>query len=444
MAYDLLLRGGTLVTPSGVQEADIAISAGKISSIGRHNASEAAESIDLRGLHVFPGVIDTQVHFREPGLEHKEDIESGTRSAIFGGVTAIFEMPNTSPSTTTAEALADKLARAKGRAWCDYSFFVGASTDNIEQLAELEMLAGSPGIKIFAGSSTGTLLVEDEQNLRRVLQNGRHRAPVHSEDEARNRERKSLLSESPHSREHPFLRDAESARISTERLLRLSKETGRPLHILHVSTADELPLLAKAKIDGLQTTCEATPQHLWFAAPEAYERLGSLAQMNPPIRGDEHRQALRGALRAGLFDVIGSDHAPHTLEEKAKPYPSSPSGMTGVQTSLQVMLTLWKQEQLVQLEEIPLLMSENPARIYGVSGKGKIEVGFDADLLAIDLSRDEVFDRSMVQSKSGWSPYEGEKLQSPPVHVWLRGKSIIRERGLVGPPDGSSVRFDWK
>jgi dihydroorotase len=444
MHFDLLVRGGRIVSGSGVHEGDIGVSGGKIVEVGSLASAEASEEIDARGLHVLPGVIDTQVHFREPGMEHKEDIESGTRAAIFGGVTSIFEMPNTNPTTTTREALEEKLARAKGRAWCDYSFFVGASTDNTDHLSELEMLAGTPGIKIFAGSSTGSLLVEQEDDLRHTLQNGKCRCPIHSEDEARNRERKTLISSNPHAREHPHLRDAESARLSTERILRLSKETGRPVHILHVSTRDEIPLLEKAKVEGLGTTCEITPQHLWFSAPEAYERLGSLAQMNPPIRSEEHRQALRDATRAGLFDVVGSDHAPHTLDEKAKPYPNSPSGLPGVQTLLQVMLAIVKRDRLISLEELVTLACEGPARIYGVSGKGRLAPGFDADLVLIDLARDVVFEGSMVQSKCGWSPYEGETLNAPPEHVLLRGIPVVREGALQGTPGGAPVGFDWK
>lgn len=443
MSFDLIVRNGRLVGGHGIQQADIAISAGRIVEIGNLAQAAARETIDAKGLHVFPGIIDTQVHFREPGMEHKEDLESGTRAAIFGGVTTIFEMPNTQPTTTSREALEDKLARAKGRAWCDYSFFVGASTDNIDELAGLEMLPGTPGIKIFAGSSTGSLLVDAEDDLRNVLKNGTRRCPVHSEDEARNRERKSFLSDNPHAREHHHLRDAQSARLSTERLLRISRETGRPLHILHVSTRDEIPLLERAKVEGLGTTCEITPQHLWFDS-EAYELLGTLAQMNPPIRGEEHRQALRDAMRAGLFDVVGSDHAPHTLEEKAKPYPSSPSGMPGVQTLLQVMLTLIKREKLISLEELAVLACEGPARIYGIANKGKIKPGYDADLVLIDLEQDIMFQRDMVQSKCGWSPYEGETLNSPPVHVLLRGEFAIRDGALHGTPRGTPVGFEWK
>lgn len=427
-----------------MEVVDVGIADGRIAGLGDFAQADAEATVDATGLHVIPGVIDTQVHFREPGMEHKEDLESGTRAAIVGGVTTVFEMPNTRPATTTREALDEKLRRAQGRAWCDYAFFVGASSENLEELCLLERAPGTPGVKIFHGSSTGSLLVEEEELLRQVLRHGERRCPIHSEDEARNRERKSLISTNPHPREHPILRDAESARIATERVLRLSAETGRPVHILHVSTADELPLLERAKVDGLGVTCEITPQHIWFAAPEAYERLGSLAQMNPPIRSAEHRQALRDAVRAGLFDVVGSDHAPHTLEEKSRPYPESPSGLPGVQTLLPVMLTLHKREGLFSLPEFVTLACEGPARLYGIAKKGRIAPGYDADLALVDLSRETVFDRSMVASKCGWSPFEGETLVAPPVHVVLRGKLVASEGRALGAPIGAPVRFTWK
>jgi dihydroorotase len=305
------------------------------------------------------------------------------------------------------------------------------------------MLPGTPGIKIFMGSSTGLLLVAGDDDLRRVLRSGRRRTPIHAEDEPRNRARKTLLSDNPHAREHPYLRDAESARLATERILRLSEETGRPVHILHVSTGDEIPLIRDAKTRGLGTTAEVTPQHLYFRSPDCYDRLGSLAQMNPPLRDWWHRDSLRRALAEGVFDVIGSDHAPHKLEEKAQPYPASPSGMPGVQTLLPVMLTLVK-ERLLTLAELVRLTSENPARIYGIAGKGKLEPGFDADIVLVDLDRTRTMERSMVQSKCGWSPYEGESLTGWPVHVILRGQVVVRDGGLVGSSAGRSVGFNWK
>lgn len=442
MPFDLIIRNALLTTSEHQEVGDIAVQNGRIAEIGTVSGN-AAEEIDAQALTLIPGLIDTQVHFREPGLEHKEDLESGTRAAILGGVTGIFEMPNTSPNTTSVETLQDKLNRAKGRAWCDYSFFVGATTDNIADLAELENQPGSPGIKIFMGSSTGSLLVADDDHLRNVLLNGKRRTPIHAEDEARNRERKALISQEPHPREHPFLRDAESARLATERILTLSEETGRPVHVLHVSTADELPLLEKAKHKGLGTTCEVTPQHLWFYAPECYDRLGTLAQMNPPIRDALHQMALRQAVHEGLFDVFGSDHAPHSLEEKQQPYPQSPSGMPGVQTMLSALLTIASQG-LMDIRTIVRMACENPARIYGIKNKGFLQVGFDADLVLIDPQRKAVFNRSMVASKCGWSPYEGETFTGWPIHVFLRGQSVVRDQALLGNPVGEPIGFNWK
>lgn len=442
MTYDLIIRNALITTSESEALGSVGIQNGKFVKIGVVEDNGRSE-IDAKGLTMIPGVIDTQVHFREPGLEHKEDLESGTRSAILGGVTSIFEMPNTNPTTTTAEALRDKLGRAAGRAWCDFSFFVGASKENVSALSELEMLPGSPGVKIFMGSSTGPLLVDDDEHLRQVLRNGKRRCPIHAEDEERNVARKSLMSDHPHAREHPFLRDAESARLATTRILALSKETGRPVHVLHISTADELPILKAAKDDGLGTTCEVTPQHLWFAAPDCYEKLGTFAQMNPPLRSAEHREGLRKATKAGLFDVIGSDHAPHTIQEKQRPYPQSPSGMPGVQTLLSVMLTLCSQG-LITLKDFVRMACENPARIYGIKNKGFLKEGYDADFVLIDPQQKRVFERSMIASKCGWSPYEGETLTGWPIHVFLRGEQMVTEGQLTGRQTGQAVEFTWK
>ena len=439
--FDLILRGGTVVTGEGVALADVATMSGKIAEIGTISGP-ARETLDVTGLHIFAGVIDTQVHFREPGMTHKEDLESGTRAAIHGGVTSIFEMPNTIPTTTTREALKDKLDRAKGRAWCDYSFFVGAATDNIDNLAELEMLPGTPGIKIFVGSSTGTLLVPDDEHLRRVFQATKLRTPIHSEDHPRLEARKSLISAHPTAAEHPFLRDAECARLATERVLKLSEETGHPVHILHLSTADEIPMIAEAKRKGLKTTVEITPQHLWFAAPECYERLGTYAQMNPPLRDHHHRDALRAALTGGFFDVVGSDHAPHTREEKDQPYPKSPSGMPGVQTLLPVMITLALRDGLLDLPMLARLASEMPAEIYGIKNKGYLKPGYDADLAIVDANGTWTVEESWLQSKCGWSPYTGEKLYGRPVHTILRGEAVVRDGERRGSASGHPVMFD--
>ena len=311
-AFDLLIRGSIAATPSGIAQADIGVVNGRIAAIGSFPSARAAEIFEAKGLHVLPGVMDTQVHFREPGNEHKEDLATGGLAAILGGVTSVFEMPNTNPPTTDAAAIADKLARAKGRMHCDHAFYAGATPQNIAELAKLERMPGVCGIKAFLGSSTGTLLLSKEPDILAALKSGKRRVAVHSEDEDRLIERKKFA-ERGKPTTHPVWRDAEVARLSTERVLRLARAAGRRLHVLHVTTGDEIPLLTAAKDFA---TAETTPQHLTLSAPECYERLGSYAQMNPPIRDESHRQALWQAVREGVIDVIGSDHAPHTHEEK--------------------------------------------------------------------------------------------------------------------------------
>lgn len=433
-----------MASTEGLARADVAVRGGLIVAVG--DVPDAAPTeIDAHGLIVMPGVIDTQVHFREPGAEHKEDLESGSRAAVFGGVTSVLEMPNTKPPTTTEAALSDKLASAEGRMWCHYGFFVGASADNAAELAYLERLPGTPGVKLFMGSSTGELLVSGSEEVRAVLRAGRKPVAVHSEDEARLHQRMhdwqagTLELGEVHPRLHPLLRDDECARRSTQRLIGLAVETGRPVHVLHISTHDELPMLAEAKRRRNPVTCEITPQHLTFDS-EDYERLGTLAQMNPPVRSGKHRDALRQALQDGLFDVVGSDHAPHTLEEKAQPYPESPSGMPGVQTLLPVMLGFVEQG-LIGLTELVRLACLGPARLYGIVGKGRIAPGFDADVALVDPQRRWTFERAMVQSKCGWSPFEGAELTGAVVHTVVGGRWVVREGALHGEPAGRMLTF---
>ncbi len=442
MHFELRILGGMIVSGDETVQGDIGISDGKILAVGALRDATSDQTLLAEGLHVLPGGIDTQVHFREPGLEHKEDLESGTRAAIMGGITSIFEMPNTDPTTTNREALEDKLDRAKGRAWCDYSFFVGASKDNIGELAELEMLPGTPGVKIFMGSSTGPLLVDDDESLRGVLSHCTKRCPIHAEDEPRLLERKKMRSENPHVREHPIRRDVECARLATERVLRISEETGHPVHILHVSTRDELPLIAEAKRKGLKTTCEVTPQHLTLNS-ESYETIGTYAQMNPPVRTEVHRVALWQAVKDGLFDVFGSDHAPHAKFEKALPYPESPSGMPGVQTMLPVLLE-WVHRGELPLTLLVKMLCENPAKLYGILRKGQIAEGFDADLAIVDLNAEWTIGSDWLQSKCEWSPFEGMTVHGRIEHVFLRGKWAVREGQLNGRMSGVPVEFDWK
>jgi dihydroorotase len=435
--YDLLLRGGTCLTPSGRTEADVGVRNGRIVAIGDLAAAAAATVFEAAGLHVLPGVIDTQVHFREPGMEHKEDLESGTRGAVLGGVTGVFEMPNTSPNTDSKEALEDKLERAAGRAWCDHAFFVGATTENAEQLGKLELLPGCCGVKIFMGSSTGNLLVADDPTLERVLRNSRRRCAIHAEDEFRLRDRLTIAQEGGHPRFHPKWRDETAALNATQRIVALARKTGHPVHVLHISTAEEMDFLAQHKD---LATVEATPQHLTLAAPDCYEAIGTLAQMNPPIRDAKHRAGLWAALRAGIVDVIGSDHAPHTLKEKEAPYPRSPSGMPGVQTLVPIMLDHVSAGRLT-LERFVDLTSASAQRIYGISGKGRLAVGYDADFTVVDLAAKRTITNKWMASKAGWTPYDGKSVTGWPVATIIRGEIVMREDELLGKPGGRPVRF---
>jgi dihydroorotase len=393
--------------------------------------------VDCTGLDVLPGVIDSQVHFREPGLEAKEDLESGSRSAVLGGVTAVFEMPNTRPNTDSAEAIADKLARARDRMWCDHAFYVGATAANAPLLKELERLPGTAGVKIFMGASTGDLLVAEDAELARVLASGKRRVAIHAEDEARmNARLDERVAGDPAS--HPVWRDDESALLATQRILRLARAARRRIHVLHVTTPAELELLGRHKDVA---TCEVTPQHLTLAGEDAYPRLGTYAQMNPPIRSGAHRDGLWRWLNQGVPDVIGSDHAPHTREEKAKEYPASPSGMPGVQTLLPLMLNHVAEGRLT-LQRLIDMTSAGPQRVFGIVGKGRIAVGYDADFTIVDLKARWSVEESWLASRCGWSPFTGMALTGKPLGTIVRGNRVMWEGQLANAAIGAPVRFE--
>jgi dihydroorotase len=433
--FDLVLMNGVVVNQDGEGVRDIGVRDGRIAEIGALGSAAAGERIDCKGLHVLPGVIDSQVHFREPGLVHKEDLETGSRAAVLGGVTAVFEMPNTDPATTTAAALADKVARAKGRMHCDFAFWVGGTHDNVADLAELERLPGAAGIKVFMGSSTGKLLVADDKGILAILKAIRRRAAFHSEDETRLNERKALrVSGDPSS--HPVWRDETAALRSTERLVRLAREARAQVHVLHISTREEIAFLAEAKDVA---SCEATPHHLTLSA-EDYPRLGTRLQMNPPVRGAEHRDAIWRGVSQGVVDVLGSDHAPHTLEEKAKAYPESPSGMPGVQTLVPAMLDHVNAGRLT-LQRFVDLTSAGPARIFNIVGKGRIAAGYDADFTVVDMKRVETIRDSWIASRCGWSPYDGKTVTGWPVGTFVRGRRVMWQGELTAASTGDPVRF---
>lgn len=442
---DLAIINGRCVLPDPqdphnfrIEETSIAVQDGKIVALGSHAHLHAKEVFDAKGLHILPGVIDSQVHFREPGLTHKEDLESGTRGAVLGGVTSVFEMPNTKPATTTQELFAAKLAAAQNRVWSDISFFIGATPENIENLKSLERHPNCCAIKIFMGSSTGSLLIEEEENLRKILASGIRRVAVHAEDEARLKDRRVLVEGKNDPRLHPYWRDEQTALIATKRLVRVARATHRKIHVLHVTTAEEMEFLRTNKDIA---TVETTPQHLTLAAPDCYERLGTLAQMNPPIREARHRDSLWRAVADGTVDVIGSDHAPHTLEEKSKEYPQTPSGMTGVQTLLPLMLNHMNLGRL-SLQRLVEICCRNPARLYNAIGKGEIRTGFDADFTIVDLNKEVTISNRWIASRSGWTPFDGMKVRGWPVATIVRGTLVMREGQLLGTPIGKPILFD--
>lgn len=435
-SYDLVLKGGTVVNQDGTGNRDIGVRDGRIAAIGNLGRPSAGEVIDCTGLHILPGVIDSQVHFREPGAEHKEDLETGSRAAVAGGVTGVFEMPNTKPLTTSAETLADKVKRATNRMFCDFAFYMGGTRENAKQLPELERLPGCAGTKVFMGSSTGDLLVDDDQGIDLIISQIRRRAAFHSEDEFRLNARKPERRPGDPS-SHPVWRDAEAARLCTERLLRIARKHGKRIHVLHISTADEMPLLAANKD---LATVEVTPHHLTLVAPDAYERLGTRAQMNPPVRDEPHRAQIWQALLAGVVDVLGSDHAPHTLAEKEKPYPESPSGMTGVQTLVPIMLDHVNKGRLT-LERFVDLTSHGPGRIFGIAGKGRIAHGYDADFTIVDLKRRQTITNGWMESRAGWTPYDGVEVQGWPIGTIIRGRRVMWEAEILSPAQGQPIAF---
>jgi dihydroorotase len=434
--FDLVIKGGTIVNHDGIAEGDIGIVGGRIARIGSIPRQAAAEVFQAAGLHILPGVIDSHVHFREPGAEQKEDLESGSRAAVLGGVTAVFEMPNTSPATISAGTIADKVARASGRMFCDFAFYVGATKENIAELPALEMLPGVAGVKVFMGASTGDLLVEDDESIAAILAGIRRRSAYHAEDEARLQARASLrVAGDP--RSHTLSRDAEAAGLAIARLVGLARAAGKRVHVLHVSTAEEMAVLAANRDVA---SVEVTPHHLTLASPDCYDRMGTKAQMNPPIREAAQVEAVWEALRQGLADTVGSDHAPHLIEEKAKPYPASPSGMPGVQTLVPVMLEHVHAGRL-SLQRFVDLTSAGPARVYGIAGKGRLAAGYDADLTLVDLKATREITDEDSASRCGWTPFAGMRVTGWPMATVVRGHVVMRDGTVQGSGAGRPVTF---
>jgi len=435
MSFDTIYKGSTIVTHNKTYTSDIAVKNGKIVKIGNLSEEEASQIIELTNFHLLPGVIDTQVHFREPGGEHKEDLSSGTKAAVLGGVTGIFEMPNTDPSTTNEVALLDKFTRAKGRLHCDYAFYVGGTEDNYEELPNLEKIPGCCGVKVFMGLSTGTLLVSGDKELDRILSNINNRASFHSEDQNLLEERKKYQIKGD-TNSHEIWRNDEQCFKATKRIVKIARKNKKYIHILHVSTGQEIEFLAKNKDIA---SVEITPQHLTLNAPDCYNNLGNYAQMNPPIRSLEHQEKLWKGISNGTADIIGSDHAPHSRDEKEVEYPGSPSGMPGVQTLVPIMLNHVNNGKLT-LQRFVELTSFNPSRLFKIKEKGQIAIGYDADFTIIDMSKERVITNDWIASKCGWTPYNNMKVKGWPVMTIIRDNIVMKD-DIVFNPLGEPMSF---
>jgi dihydroorotase len=438
MIFDIVFRHALVMTPAGRCPTDVGVRNGRIAALGDLRDQPTAATVDCTGLTILPGVIDSQVHFREPGLDHKEDLATGSAAAALGGVVAVFEMPNTKPSTTTVELVRDKLARAAGRMWTDHAFYGGGAVESTVHINELETEPGCAGIKVFMGSSTGSLLVADDAPLEAIVRRLTRRMAVHCEDEHILLERRGLIPATGATAHlHPVWRNEASALSATRRLVTLAEKHRKRVHVLHVSTGDEMAYLRDRKE---YASVEVLANHLTLAAPECYDRLGTFAQQNPPIRDAAHRAALWAAVADGTVDVVATDHAPHTRAEKNEPYPASPSGMPGVQTFVPLMLDHVAKGRL-SLERLVDLTSAGPQRLFGILGKGRIAVGYDADLTIVDLAATRTIRNADQACKVGWTPFDGLEVTGWPIMTVIRGSVVMRDGALLGQAAGRPVRF---
>ena len=435
--YDLILKNGIVVLPEETTKVDVGIKNNKIHTIGCLTDSSANNVIDCDGLHVLPGVIDSQVHFREPGLENKENLESGMLAAAAGGVTAVFEMPNTDPLTITPDTIKDKLQRANRVAWTDYAFYLGGTGRTGPNLGEWENAPGICGIKIFMGASTGELMTASDEEVESVLSNGKRVVAVHAEDQfIMQKNMKEILKDQTDVALHSVWRSPESCLSATKRVVTIAKKYKRRVHVLHITTSEEMDFLRKNKDVA---SVELLANHLTLHAPDCYERLGTLAQQNPPIREKHHQEALWKALNDGTVDILASDHAPHTMEEKSQVYPKSPSGTPGVQTLVPIMLNHVNNGKLT-LERLVELWSYGPERIHKLINKGRIAEGYDADFTVVDMKKKNTITNAQQKSKTGWTPYDGMEVVGWPIITIIRGNIVMRDDEMY-EPIGKPVLF---
>lgn len=429
-----LIKNAQCVFPSGIQQTHVLIEGSRIASIDAPASTQADEVIDASGLHLIPGVIDDQVHFRDPGLTHKEDLHTGSLACAKGGVTTFLEMPNTKPPAVTQELLEEKLALGASKCVVNYGFYIGATPKNVDVLKAARR---TPGIKIFIGSSTGDLLVDEQDALERIFAETTLPICAHCEDEATVKANAARLNGGSSYAEHSQIRDHAAAKIATARALDLAKRHRHRFHVLHVSTADELPLIRDHA--GL-ITAEACPHHLFFNIDD-YERLKSLVQMNPSIKTKADNDALFAALLDGTIQVVATDHAPHTLEEKAQPYPKSPSGLPAVENSLALMLDCVNRGRCT-IEQVVHWMCDAPARVWDIVNKGRIAEGYDADLVLVDMQKTATIRNAEQVTKTGWSPWDGVTLQGWPIRTWVNGTTVFADGKLNREHRGREAVYD--
>ncbi len=435
MIESILFKDVEIMTSSERKQGDVYVLHGQIVAIQPSLSVDAALVINNKGLTLMPGVIDPHVHFREPGITHKESIYSGSKAAVRGGVTSFFEMPNTRPATIDEATLSEKKSIASQTSLANYNFFIGATNSNLDILNRVKNI---PGIKVFVGSSTGNMLVDDQDILEEMFRNGSRLIAVHSEDESTIRQNNGLFLGSTDVHDHPKIRDVSAAVKSTKRLISLSKKYKRRLHICHLTTGEEATLLAASHADYITT--EVTPQHLLLWGPSCYDQLGTLAQINPPIREKKQADMLWNHLLKGTIQCIGTDHAPHTLEEKMMPFGTAPSGMPGVETSLPLFLTLAYQGKCTYQNVITWLC-ESPAAIYGIQNKGQLIEGYDADLTLVDLKKTHTLSNKNVISKCGWTAFDGWQCTGDVIATFVNGQPVYREGDFFETVKGKEVQM---
>ncbi len=440
----ILIKAATIVNEGQIFVADLYIRDGIIQKIAPQLTERAEIEIDAEGQYLLPGLIDDQVHFREPGLTHKADIWHESRAAVAGGTTSFMEMPNTVPNTLTQSLLQEKFDIAAQRSLANYSFYMGAANDNLDEVLRTDPRTVC-GIKVFMGSSTGNMLVDDEYTLERIFAQAPMLIATHCEDEATIRQNlakfKAIYGEALTPDMHPLIRSSEACFISSSRAVELAKKHGSRLHILHISTAREALLFdAAIPLEAKRITAEACIHHLWFSDAD-YAGKGNFIKWNPAVKTAEDRRGILAAVRDGHIDVIATDHAPHTLDEKSQPYLQAPSGGPLVQHALQALLDLHHNGELT-LEELVQKTAHNTAICFQVNNRGFVREGYWADLVLVDLNKPYTVTKANMLAKCGWSPFEGHTFKSTITHTLVSGNLVYRDGELLEGSSGKRLVFN--